>query len=60
MIFSVGKLISFISEFMTLRPGDIIFTGSPEGACNVNVGDVMEIEIEGIGILKNKVVHAEK
>ena len=60
MIFSVGKLISFISEFMTLRPGDIIFTGSPEGAGNVNVGDVMEIEIEGIGILKNKVVHAEK
>jgi 2-keto-4-pentenoate hydratase/2-oxohepta-3-ene-1,7-dioic acid hydratase in catechol pathway len=45
---------------MTLRPGDIIFTGSPEGACNVNLGDVMEIEIEGIGILKNKVVHAEK
>jgi 2-keto-4-pentenoate hydratase/2-oxohepta-3-ene-1,7-dioic acid hydratase in catechol pathway len=60
MIFSVEKLISFISEFMTLRPGDIIFTGSPEGACNVNVGDVMEIEIEGIGILKNKVVRAER
>jgi 2-keto-4-pentenoate hydratase/2-oxohepta-3-ene-1,7-dioic acid hydratase in catechol pathway len=60
MIFSVAKLISFISDFMTLRPGDIIFTGSPEGACNVNIGDVMEIEIEGIGTLKNKVVKAEK
>jgi 2-keto-4-pentenoate hydratase/2-oxohepta-3-ene-1,7-dioic acid hydratase in catechol pathway len=60
MIFSVEKLISFISEFMTRRPGDIIFTGSPEGACNVKVGDIMEIEIEGIGILKNKVVPAEK
>jgi len=60
MIFSVEKLISFISQFMTLRPGDIIFTGSPAGACNVNVGDVMEIEIEGVGTLKNKVVRAGK
>jgi len=55
MIFSVERLISYISDFMTLRPGDVIWTGSPEGACNVNVGDVMEVEIEGIGILRNKV-----
>lgn len=60
MIFSVEKLISFISEFMTLRPGDVIWTGSPEGACNVNVGDTIEIEMSGIGILKNKVARASK
>jgi 2-keto-4-pentenoate hydratase/2-oxohepta-3-ene-1,7-dioic acid hydratase in catechol pathway len=56
MIFSVAKLISYISAFMTLRPGDIIWTGTPEGVCDVKVGDAMEVEIEGIGILKNKVV----
>jgi 2-keto-4-pentenoate hydratase/2-oxohepta-3-ene-1,7-dioic acid hydratase in catechol pathway len=56
MIFSVRRLISFISGFMTLRPGDVIWTGTPEGPGNVKVGDVMEVEIEGIGILKNQVV----
>jgi 2-keto-4-pentenoate hydratase/2-oxohepta-3-ene-1,7-dioic acid hydratase in catechol pathway len=55
MIFRVEKLISFISAFMTLRPGDVIWTGTPEGNCNVQVGDVMEVEIEGIGILRNRV-----
>ena len=58
MIFSIEKLISYISAFMTLRPGDIIWTGTPEGACNVHVGDVMEVEIEGIGVLRNKVIAA--
>ena len=56
MIFRVGKLISYISAFMTLRPGDVIWMGTPEGNCNVKVGDIMEVEIEGIGILKNEVV----
>ncbi len=55
MIFRVEKLISYISGFMTLRPGDVIWTGTPEGNCNVQVGDVMEVEIEGIGVLRNKV-----
>jgi 5-oxopent-3-ene-1,2,5-tricarboxylate decarboxylase/2-hydroxyhepta-2,4-diene-1,7-dioate isomerase len=58
MIFRVEKLVSYISAFMTLRPGDVIWTGTPEGNCNVNVGDIMEIEIEGIGILTNKVAAA--
>jgi len=56
MIFRVEKLISYISEFMTLRPGDVIWTGTPAGTTNVNVGDLMEVEIEGIGILRNRVV----
>lgn len=56
MIFRVEKLISYISAFMTLHPGDVIWMGTPEGNSNVKVGDVMEVEIEGIGILKNQVV----
>lgn len=55
MIFRVETLVSYISAFMTLRPGDVIRTGTPEGNCNVKVGDVMEVEIEGIGILTNSV-----
>lgn len=55
MIFSIEKLISHISNFMTLNPGDVIWTGTPERNCGVKVEDVMEIEIEGIGILQNKV-----
>ena len=57
MIFSAGKLISYISAFMTLRAGDVIWTGTPEGGlCPIKVGDVIEVEIEGIGVLRNKVV----
>lgn len=56
MNFNVNKLISFISTFMTLNPGDVIWTGTPEGACDVKVGDIMDIEIEGIGTLRNQVV----
>lgn len=56
MIFSVPYLLSFISKFMTLRPGDVIWTGTPPGVSNVKEGDVMEIEIENIGILRNRVV----
>ena len=56
MIFRIPKLISHISAFRTLEPGDVIWTGTPKGgACPVNVGDVMEVEIEGLGILKNTV-----
>ena len=59
MIFSVPRLVSFISGFMTLRPGDVIWTGTPPGVCNVEVGDVMDVEIEGIGLLRNTVVAPE-
>lgn len=57
MIFSVERIISYISAFITLRPGDVVFTGTPEGGhCPVKVGDVIEVEIEGIGVLRNRVV----
>lgn len=53
MIFKTALQISFISNVMTLLPGDLIATGTPSGIGPMKKGDVVEIEIEGIGILKN-------
>ena len=55
MIFKIGKIVSFISKIMTLFPGDIIATGTPSGVGQLEAGDKVEVEIEGIGILKNNV-----
>jgi 2-keto-4-pentenoate hydratase/2-oxohepta-3-ene-1,7-dioic acid hydratase in catechol pathway len=55
MMFNVAKLISFISNVMTLLPGDVIATGTPEGVGRLEVGDIVEIEVEGIGKLSNRV-----
>ena len=55
---SVATLIEHITEFMTLEPGDMIWTGTPEGISHVYPGDVMRLEIEGIGALENQVVAA--
>jgi len=56
LIFGVSKLVSFISGVMTLLPGDVIATGTPSGIGPLNAGDVVEVKIEGIGVLKNYVV----
>jgi 5-oxopent-3-ene-1,2,5-tricarboxylate decarboxylase / 2-hydroxyhepta-2,4-diene-1,7-dioate isomerase len=56
MIFSIPKLIEYLSSFMTLNPGDVILTGTPKGAVNVNAGDEVITEIEGIGRLINRVI----
>lgn len=53
MIHSVAALIEYLSAFMTLLPGDIILTGTPEGVVNVKAGDVVECEIDGVGTLVN-------
>ena len=55
MIFNSAHQISFISNVMTLLPGDLIATGTPSGIGPMEKGDVVEIEIEGIGILSNTV-----
>ncbi len=55
MIFDVFDLVSFISEIMTLLPGDVIITGTPPGVGIIEAGDTVEVEINGIGILKNYV-----
>ncbi len=56
LIFPIPRLISHISACMTLMPGDVILTGSPAGVGPIQPGDVVEVEIEGIGILRNPVV----
>ena len=56
MIFTPEELISFISEIMTLQPGDVIATGTPPGVGPLQVGDVAEVSVEGIGTLKNRVM----
>lgn len=56
MIFSPEELVSFISNIMTLQPGDIIATGTPPGVGPMNPGDLAEVSVEGIGVLKNKVI----
>jgi 2-keto-4-pentenoate hydratase/2-oxohepta-3-ene-1,7-dioic acid hydratase in catechol pathway len=55
MTFGIPFLISYISKVMTLNPGDVIATGTPGGSKPMKPGDVVEVEIEKIGILKNKV-----
>ncbi|MBL8312024.1 MAG: fumarylacetoacetate hydrolase family protein [Burkholderiales bacterium] len=56
MINDIPALIEYLSAFMTLQPGDVILTGTPEGVVNVNVGDEVVTEIEGIGSLVNTIV----
>ena len=53
MIFDVYELVEFISDIMTLKAGDMISTGTPPGVGSMNIGETVEVEIEGIGILKN-------
>lgn len=55
LVFSVFQLVSFISNVMTLLPGDVIATGTPAGIGPMRLGDTIEIVVEGIGSLKNKV-----
>ena len=55
LIHSLATLISFASRVMTLEPGDLIFTGTPGQTPTLNEGDVVEVEIEGIGVLRNPV-----
>ncbi len=55
LIFRIPYLVSYLSSVMTLLPGDVISTGTPGGISGMNKGDVVEIEIEGLGILKNTI-----
>jgi len=59
MIHSLAELVSFASKVMTLEPGDLVFTGTPGITPKLDGGDVVEIEIEGIGVLRNDVIRRD-
>ena len=56
LLFTCDYLVSYLSKVMTLLPGDVILTGTPSGIHGMEAGDVIEIEIEGLGILRNTVI----
>ncbi|MFC1571257.1 fumarylacetoacetate hydrolase family protein [Candidatus Margulisiibacteriota bacterium] len=60
MIFKIDYLVSFISRIMTLEPEDVILTGTPPGVGPMKVGDVVEVEIGGIGKLRNSVIQTTR
>jgi 2-keto-4-pentenoate hydratase/2-oxohepta-3-ene-1,7-dioic acid hydratase in catechol pathway len=55
MIFDVPTLIAYVSRIMTLEPGDLIATGTPEGVGPLVAGDVVEVEVGGVGVLRSRV-----
>ncbi|MCI0669019.1 MAG: fumarylacetoacetate hydrolase family protein, partial [Myxococcaceae bacterium] len=55
VVFSPARLVAFMSHVMTLLPGDLIATGTPAGVGPLAPGDVVEVEVEGIGVLRNPV-----
>ena len=57
-IHDVHAILSFVSRYVTLDPGDIIYTGTPGSTAAMKPGDVVEIEVEGVGVLRNRVVAA--
>ena len=59
MVFNVGVLVAYVSSVMTLEPGDLLFTGTPSGVGPLKDGDEVSVEIEGLGVIRNK-VQAEK
>lgn len=56
LIFGPPEIVSFVSQYVTLTPGDVIYTGTPGSTSAMKAGDVVEVEIEGIGVLRNPVV----
>lgn len=55
MVFNIPMLLSYISRIMTLTPGDLVATGTPAGVGPLTPGDVVEVEVSGVGVLRNTV-----
>ena len=56
LLFDCPTVVSFVSQYVTLTPGDVIYTGTPGATRRMNPGDTLEVEIEGIGVLRHKIV----
>lgn len=59
LIFNVGVIMEFVTRFLTLEPGDLIATGTPEGVGPMKPGDTVSIEVDGIGVLTNRIISEE-
>jgi 2-keto-4-pentenoate hydratase/2-oxohepta-3-ene-1,7-dioic acid hydratase in catechol pathway len=59
LIFPVAQIVSYVSRYVTLLPGDIIYTGTPGTTRQMKPGDVVEVELEGVGVLRNSVAQAK-
>lgn len=59
LIFNVREIVSYVSRYVTLEPGDVIYTGTPGTTKPIKPGDVVEIEVEKVGVLRNRVVAAK-
>ena len=55
LLFDIPSLLVFITEWITLEPGDVVLTGTPGGVGPMVVGDVVEVEVDGIGVLRNRI-----
>lgn len=55
MYFGIDEIVSYVSRYVTLEPGDLIYTGTPGSTQALSEGDVVEVEVEGVGILRNHV-----
>lgn len=55
LIHGVAAAVSWASQYMTLEPGDLIYTGTPGKTEEIKPGDVVEVELEGVGVLRNPV-----
>ena len=58
LIFPIDNIVSYVSQFVTLMPGDVIYTGTPGSTKPMQPGDLIEIEVEGVGVLRNRIARA--
>lgn len=58
LLFDCHAIVSFVSKYVTLTPGDVIYTGTPGATKRMKDGDTVEVEIEGVGVLRNRVASA--
>jgi 2-keto-4-pentenoate hydratase/2-oxohepta-3-ene-1,7-dioic acid hydratase in catechol pathway len=58
-IHDIHAILSFVSQYVTLYPGDLIYTGTPGSTAAMKPGDTVEIEVEGVGVLRNRIVRAD-
>ena len=60
LIYSIANVLAYVTRFMTLEPGDLLLTGTPAGVGPVQPGDVMTVEVEGLGTLRNPVIDEDE